>query len=1616
MSSISSSRHSSRISSTATEGRFHGVLAVSKNHVIRRQNYNFFSYLFLLSPPNAYFLFFIQIWRYLQWLIPCFVTGSKILYPTDSSSEIYMGILSIFSRIVPSFVNYNYYVITAPIYIVLFILFFLLFFISLYLFYLKSMIPKQLSFTLVYFFESVWVLFQPIILAMTGDQLGKVFIQDSNIKNPGVWTSLILVLIIYVFVALAHEAYVSLSLSFRPSSMPVFNHMLEIIILNLTSAVSFTTGILPYCPYEARIALYVISILIYGSCFAFIPLGGGFLKSIHCAMFYAISSTAIAILILNLIFDILNREVHPIALLAEYIIFVISIILAIMFQKARSLKIQDTLDKIADQPDTFDDLVSNVFAALLYASEGFSSSHPLITSMKFMRMTTERWPFASTTWMLYARFVSCFPEENRLLLWIDDQIQKNVYHTESIHYFRAQIHYIIQRREASMTSQLKQKIAECNKLTATCRNRMRAYWESVMQGNTFDMEATALAAQNSIENAEATIQHFLKMYPNNQYVTHSYLRFLTGVKSDPIEIKKWTHNYNILKNGQTITPDICQQQGIVYFPNLLSLAVAKQSSGYQQVLISDMIASQGSVMPNTSPSTARSDINKEDQDEGESLLTSIRLSIYDLSVPAIKTAAIVLTIYFLLIFGVGFPIGLSFIHDNFIKHNDFMNIISKASSVRNSLVMLCFFCIEHITQIFGIEPTLSFILEDHDDTTPMFNTSSIIRDLIISLEESENSLRTLNTLQNEGLHIRKAYQIYFENINNYTYYTIIDYPNFSYSYTSLSVESTSISTKLFASSLIALTSNSEIQNFLHDEKMSTMIAQIDESTNYLTTLCIEVNAQIYENCDNLKYNLMIVGICLAVGFFLIYIITIIVLAYKINSNKRATSKCFVMIPKHIISSIVDTFKRSTTATLTDTMSETGAESHKNRKEENFLATLSSAVTSQWTVYGSVILLSIFQALVMICAILGAIFLYFSTNDMCDFCERYSPFHNYLLLSFTKAVLSASSLYLTIISDYHYPLPGFTREEILAMGDTNVEQMKQYYNLILFGNASMGVENIGSLKPEFIVSGFTGTEYAHFDGFPSFHDVYTAMAPSSQFYLANMIIKRSLAMAHFEVLNFTDEQIGNIWHLLYAHFYEQYMRPLSEQLPNSTIEDYNVILNQTIIIYSVLYIFAILFFLLSILKLIGINSNIKWIISTMLQCPPEALTSSESVMRILSGSFTEDIYKVPIFSEQLYEKVTNDSDDAFFITTPDTTIIHATKATEEMFGIKPEKLTGKSFRELLVRSSNDVYGNGEMSLHDQSIDDFLNKLDTAISGRSSLSFTHMLKIELHPIEFNDDPNISQNPPSQEEEKKEIKYINITLTAFSKFGVVKSLIKARGKLSQLSFTCQDVTDLVTTEMQLKEEKKKSDRMLKTLLPPIVVNSMYDTEGGVSTHAQSASVIAIGIHDFDLTVASISASQAITTLTRVYSEFDSLITPYSTMIKVKTVSDLYIAVGGIFSSGNSPEAHAKECLNFGIDCAKKISEITKELGLPLKLKIGMNTGGPVFSGLLMIDRPTYNIVGTPVDVALSLMVASEPMIITISRYVYELVYGANYKIKEGKEIELKSGNVLTYLVDPF
>ena len=178
--------------------------------------------------------------------------------------------------------------------------------------------------------------------------------------------------------------------------------------------------------------------------------------------------------------------------------------------------------------------------------------------------------------------------------------------------------------------------------------------------------------------------------------------------------------------------------------------------------------------------------------------------------------------------------------------------------------------------------------------------------------------------------------------------------------------------------------------------------------------------------------------------------------------------------------------------------------------------------------------------------------------------------------------------------------------------------------------------------------------------------------------------------------------------------------------------------------------------------------------------------------------------------------------------------------------------------------------------------------------------------------------------------------------------------------------------------------------------------------------ATPICINIDNFTSYAASLSPADVLNNLSKVFSYFDKLASSYSHITVIRSISDTYLAAGGIFDKGSDKAAHATQVVQFASAALLGIEELNISLNANLQIRIGITTDGPLVAGMLGKDKPLFDIYGNPISNAMELEKACVPGEILMSQYTYQLINKEDFKIEPRGTKELKNrGEVKVYAI---
>lgn len=237
----------------------------------------------------------------------------------------------------------------------------------------------------------------------------------------------------------------------------------------------------------------------------------------------------------------------------------------------------------------------------------------------------------------------------------------------------------------------------------------------------------------------------------------------------------------------------------------------------------------------------------------------------------------------------------------------------------------------------------------------------------------------------------------------------------------------------------------------------------------------------------------------------------------------------------------------------------------------------------------------------------------------------------------------------------------------------------------------------------------------------------------------------------------------------------------------------------------------------------------------------------------------------------------------------------------------------------------------------------------------------------------------------------------------------------EINSIVFILNNEIEEIKKRKDAELAKAKSEKLLYQILPKDIVVRLNRGEKDISFTIPKATIFFVDIVKFSQYAASLTPSEIMSNLSLVFTTFDKIVVKYPTITKIKLIGDVYMAAAGLFEDQQeSPTKAAEESINCCIDIVKSMDKINTKLSASLEIRIGINSGGPLIGGVLGNDKPAFDIIGDPINIAARLQSTDIPGRVQISQDTKELIAGCNFIIEERGEVFLKGkGNRTTYFV---
>lgn len=191
-----------------------------------------------------------------------------------------------------------------------------------------------------------------------------------------------------------------------------------------------------------------------------------------------------------------------------------------------------------------------------------------------------------------------------------------------------------------------------------------------------------------------------------------------------------------------------------------------------------------------------------------------------------------------------------------------------------------------------------------------------------------------------------------------------------------------------------------------------------------------------------------------------------------------------------------------------------------------------------------------------------------------------------------------------------------------------------------------------------------------------------------------------------------------------------------------------------------------------------------------------------------------------------------------------------------------------------------------------------------------------------------------------------------------------------------------------IELDLEKKKSEEILKNILPEETIEELKEFGRAITKRHESVTVMFFDVKQFSKLAEHLPPDSLILILDYYFSKFDEIITKYSDIEKIKTIGDCYMCVSGLH---DRDELHAINAVNAACDIMEFVEysqeEVLKKFQYSFNFRGGIHSGSLV-SGVVGSHKYAYDVWGNTVNIASRMESSGEVGKINISEATYELV----------------------------
>ena len=1553
------------------DNRYGGMIKQSYIKILRNHLFALFTYLDSVVPSFFPMHNVITVWRMIQFIGPSLCAAYNRLWDPNQSVGRAVSIISIFFHIVPVKNRRDASVAVEFIYFGINVLFFIITIGSAYYYKKQAKLPKALAYIISIYIHTIGYLIHPINLNLVGEDIGRI-IDGTGLKLDVVTEvlSIVLSMVCFFIWFWFFDRISVVSFLFRPDSLLSVLSSTQTFIFITTNAVTLIFAIASQVSKIPSAVLTFVASLLYLAGLTSVYTPGSYISSSNKRLVFSSSITSCVFTFVMGIYIIIGRSASFAEILIFLIVLVIVYFLSSFLLKAHLRKQMKTLDEYHNKNLTIDDL-KGPKEVINLGIVGMQFAHPAVLNWQIFRDGTDKWPENVKLWVTFGKFVAIYPNENTFLSHIIYTMSANKLKGNLAKQSIAQARTIYMQRESSLSSSLKAKLNHSAKHVQVTKRKLRHVWDLAIQGSINEMEASINNAYNSVNKSRSYFNHLLAQYPNNRFVARSYLRFVHEIDCDPTQIAEWTEKVGCLHRGILVNPDHTNILGFHAFPNLPPTV----SDSYTQPTLTE---SESFI--NEGESTA-DESNHVNQNDSVDQINVIRDYIRTLKIPGttcIRFWNIFLYLILILLPAVIMMVLIPQYSDSLSQclYYEYHLSYLRALSIEVPLFVNHYLCEE-----IGFYPAPLFNMAP-EAYGSVNETVDMLRFLLQLLSSNVEQVSAYRSYRKGDPDVDPVHEIVFSGSIPYRWYRAMNDSIPTPSTLQGAVSDVAMSSSKIIDEIIQM--NCSADNAEECWKLQRQTSFLNSYMNYgvisdyITYALRAMNAFLLKNVDSVENLSMFICLFVCIVYALIIIGILVYQLESLEKCKKQIYKCLTTLPKNVVSAVSESLRMMNKSNSDDEMGKVEEiDSDLNKQDENILKIFSSSDASSMKSHDKTILTAT-SLLLLVCALVCTVVLALTFPEVAKKLQNNSPHLGFILgtSSFGFATIGALDNLLLLThcrgisgtvdykcEDLEDEKTKFIRDNITEYVTQSVGTFIEYYHSARYGGETNDVPPYSLYESAVLVADSIndGCEDVNLSlGPPDYFSCYPANIQVNIFKPLVMIVLNQIREGEPKYFNVSHPYIQQLWNIMTMGICSQLLFPM---FGNIVPEMQNNLSNIFPPVKAIVIIVLIVAFIILVFILVAIHQSetkMRFALSLLASCPPNVVLQTPKIMDILTGDFSSKSRDTSSHNSAFFDSIVQSIPDSVIVCNSNFKVTRLNKATERIYGVDSKEFIDTDIQEFFSNSS----------MFKGNINELFEKSDSKA-------------------------NVEFKKPGDDNKC----FLDIQCNRIAENVVIVT---------------RDETQAILYNTLIAEERAKSDHLLSSILPPNLVKRVQDGEKNISFGVQSASILFLDIVEFTPWCASNTAAMVMSTLNALFRKFDALLATHGTMTKIKCIGDCYMCSGGIFVEINQAAVHAKETVEFGLEAIQAIEENNKEMNLSLRIRVGVNTGGPIVAGVLGTEKPTFEILGPAINMAQQMEHHGVPMKVHISRSTYELIYGGSFVIKERGQIEIKKGTVLTYLVE--